>query len=203
MFFNSFPGVLKNATFQPNELKFEALSGASLQRVVSFSYEGSIDSLTDEAEMIEIESFAIDFDANDLEKYCNEQATRLVTFDNCFKLLYKYPEQLVLNIIKRTCLNFIMTNFLAVSQRPEFIEMSPYLFEKMLRSKRIAVPEVDIFLAFMKWYCKNPNFAFTLETRNLAVQKRPYTFVILKRIRFPLIPVDVSIFLQNSFNFKI
>lgn len=47
---------------KPNKPTFETLSGASLRKIISFSYEGSICSFNNEIEMIKLESFAQDFD---------------------------------------------------------------------------------------------------------------------------------------------
>lgn len=192
VFFHSFPGVLKNSTLQPNELKFEALSGGALRKLINFSYEGFIDSFTDEAELIEIASFAIEFNVDDLSKYCDRFYPQ-ITLDNCFELLFKYPDDSTLNHIQRICVDLMIDNFLTVFQRPEFIKISVTVFERMLRNKKMTATEIDIFLAFLKWYYKNPNFEFTLGTQNSPDHKRNVKR-ILDLIRFPLIPVDVSIF---------
>lgn len=193
MFFTCFPSIVNNKVPKPNEFDFEAMSGASLQKIVNFSYEGSIRSFANEVELIEVQSFAKKYVVDDLDEFCTDEINRIITAENCLEFLFKYQEVTQSDPIQSAWFNIVVKNFTKVSQRPEFIEIPATWFEEMLKSKELAAPETDIFLAFLKWYYKKKNFSFDMG----CFQSRTDASNVLRLIRFPLISAEVSIFNAN------
>lgn len=191
MFFSCFPNVQKNnESLKPNEFEFEDMSGASMEKIVSFSYDGGIGPFANEDEMIEVQSFAKKYDVDDLDEFCTDQINRFITIENGLGILLKYPQS---NIIQTACVNIIIENFTIVSQRPQFVNISPTLFEKILQSEELVAPEIDIFLAFLKWYHKIPIFSLAMDC--LPFPSTINADVVIRQIRFPLLSADVRLFL--------
>lgn len=200
VFFSHFPGVLNNVNLQPNELKFEELSGGSLHKLVDYSYEGTCGPFTDEVELFEIHSFAKMYGVDDLEDFCTDHISRFFTPENCIGYYLKYREDFA-HVIRTACLDFIINNFTIVSRQPEFIQINFIEFEKMLKSEKLIAPENDIFLAYLKWFYMDPNFTFASNVK-MPLQKKHNADILLEHIRFPFIPVDVSnFFLTVNFCF--
>lgn len=123
----------------------------SFLKVIGFIYTGIV--RIDDADAIEILAIADELQLEELKDFAEKHLTGMIVVESCLTLLdtaYRFSSDVLLN----ACFDFIKRNTMEVLMTPGFLEIGKDTAIRLFDSECLAVDELLIFAAMIRWGLK-------------------------------------------------
>ena len=158
------------------EIELPSVDTETFKALLSFMYTGKIE--IDSENCYNILEVAHYYNVTLLEIISVDFIASLLTTENCCQMAALSKDK-GLDVLLTKCLNFIFANAYKVVQLTGFNSLPSELILMICKSSDVCIPEINLFLAVVKWYEHQKAEVPKEEIQNIA-----------KEIRYPLISIS-------------
>ena len=154
-----------------NNITISGVEAKSMELVLKYLYTGQVELTSDIVQSLL--SCANLFQLKDLKDGCADYMERKIEVDNCIGIHF-FAQAHECRELELQAWNIIIENFDAVSENPEFLELSADSLLEVIKYDDIQAAEEDVFEAVIRWFQHKPD------------ERSNHVYLIMQFIRFGL-----------------